>query len=848
MKSISANKQTRPPAGLSRYSRPLVIALWSAMLMGAVAYGQTFNVVDVKVEGAVLASPSLVLSVAGINPGDQLTASVTQDAVKRLYGLGFFHDIQILAEETTGGIILTIRVKELPKLNSIIFKGNSKIKEKDLVEKIKLPPGGFLAPHEIYEKKAEIIDLYAEKGYFLANVTPLLNYSEDSASVEVTFQINEGSKVKVEKVVLTGNDRIPADKIVGKMRNRKRGFLKSSNFDKDKFPEDKEKIIQYLHELGYIDAYLKSDSFAIDTAANRMSIFIDIYEGPRYYFGGATFVGNKIIPENALKQALKFRKGSYFDQEKYDESIYEVYYLYQEEGYLHVQVQDSRKTEDSLINITYEIIEGVPSEVNLVQIIGNTKTKEKVIRREMSIRPGQVFHRSLLIRSVRNIMQLNYFGNVEPDIVDLPSGDVDVVVKVEEKPTGQVSAGAGYSGQDKFVGTFGLGIPNFRGMGQNLSFNVDIGSRRNSYSVSFTEPWFMGTPTSIGGDLYFLNRRWYEDYTEGRRGGSVRLGRRLKWPDDYFRVYARYRLEDDRFYEFSDDYKLTNSELYRNFVQFDSAYYNDQGGVDSVKTIDYNFYTYGDPLPGSLQSFGEDWFTSSSLTWSITRDSRNLPEFATKGSIVSYSLSMTGGILGGYWKYQQHEMELAKFIPIIGNIALAGKLTLAGIHAGDDNKILESDRYSPGGTGYDAIVRGYDDGTLTPDTVGISAITYQFYSSDELNVRPDLTADPDSTADSTRTYTARVRGKYMVAANLELQVPLISNQLYLLGFFDAGRAWLHRRDIKLNQVYRGVGFGFRLVVPGIGTIGFDFGYPLDERPGQDKGWKPHFQIGTTFNR
>lgn len=817
----------------SRSSRLLLI--WAILLVIGLTSNksgaQSFNVVSVEVEGNKAASTSLILSVAGIKPGDQLSSSTTQDAVRRLYGLQFFQDVAIEAEEVTGGLKIIIGVRELPRLSGVEFDGNSKIKSKDLQEKLKLEPGAYLSPQLIFDKKIEIINLYGEKGYFLARAIPHLTYSADSSEVVLKYEIEEGSKVKVESVVLSGNEQVPAKEIIGKMRNRKRGFLKSSNFDKEKYPEDKDKIVEYLHKEGYVDAYLKSDSIAIDSARNRMTIFLDIHEGPRYYFGKTEWKGNEVFAARDLQRVLKFREGAVFNQEKYDESTYEIYYLYQEKGYLHVRLIDDLRTRDSVIDINFDIVEGLPSEVNLVKIIGNNKTKEKVIRREMKMRPGQIYRRSLMMRSIRDIMQLNYFAKVEPDIQPLASGDVDVIMKVEEKPTGQVSAGAGYSAQDKFVGTFGLGIPNFRGMGQNLNFNVDIGSRVNSYSISFTEPWLFSTPTQLGADLYYTNRRWYEDYTEGRRGGSLRIGRRLHWPDNYFRVYARYRFEGDRYYDFSDGYA-------NNYRKLRINYYFLPGGTAPYDTT----ASFEDIIPGSLLDYGEDWFNASSLQLTLERDSRNMPEFATSGSILSYSFENTGKALGGYWEYQKHLFSGAKFIPVFWKLALAGKVTFGAIHAPNgDEKILEFDRFSPGGVGYLGTVRGYDDGSLTPDTGAVSTTEYNW-----LTYIDDTTAIRDSTTTSRRVYTANVRGKYLLVGNLELQLPIIENQLYLLAFYDIGNSWLKSGQIRLDDLYAGVGIGFRLSVPGIGTIGFDFGYPLDDRRGQTRGWKPHFQVGTTI--
>jgi outer membrane protein insertion porin family len=798
--------------------------------LAAGADAQSYNIVDVRVEGNKTASSDLILSVAAIKPGDQLTSSTSQDIVRRLFGLSFFEDVSIDAQEVTGGVSLTIKVVELPKLAGLEFEGNKVFKSKDLREDLKLAVGGYLSPSTVFSKQNEIKTKYGDKGYFLAKVDHKLTYSADSSEIGLTFNIEEGEKVKVEKVELTGNVMVKKEDIIGKMRNRKRGFLKSSNFDQEKYPEDKDKIIEFLHKKGFIDAYLRSDAMTIDSLTNRMTIYLDIYEGPRYYFGKTSWKGNEVFPEEVLSKALKYREGQVFNQDIFEESVYEIYFLYQEKGHLHVRAVDDRKTRDTLIDITFDLVEGLPSKVNLVKITGNSKTKEKVIRREMAIMPGQVFHRSLLIRSVRNIMQLNYFANVTPDIADLPSGDVDVLINVEEKPTGQVSAGAGYSEQDKFVGTIGLGIPNFRGMGQSLSFNVEIGSNRNSYSISFVEPWLFSTPTSFGTELYYTNDRWYDDYTEGRRGGSLRIGRRLRWPDNYFRVYSRYRLEDDRFYDFSDDFIKAYSDYITEYT------YNYEDSTTATT------YKYGDPLPGSLMSYNEKWLNSSSIEFSIERDSRNLPEFATAGSIVSYSFENTGGILGGYWNYQKHLFEATKFVRLFWKVALASKISFGAIATPEgDEKLLASDRFSPGGTSYYGTVRGYNDGSLTPDTTTTTSTTTNYYTKFNDN---DIVLDSTKTAST--NYQGKVRGKYLLVGNLEMQIPIIEGQLYGLLFYDVGNSWLHRSDIKLSSLYKGVGLGFRLVVPMVGTIGFDFGYPLDERDGQTKGWHPHFQVGTTF--
>lgn len=813
----------------------ILIALFSLSPVSRAQAQPTYKVVDVVVEGNRVSTPSLILGVAGFKPGSDLSPTVVAESIKRLYGLGIFSLVRIEAEDILGGLKVYIVVSELPKLAGIEFKGNDKIRSGELKEKLGLGVGGYISPFLTERAKNKIKELYAEKGYFQAEAAPKLELNADSSEAILTFDIDEKSKVKVEEVVITGIQRVAADDLIGKMRNRKRGFLKSSDFAQDKYAEDLEKITAELHKRGFIDAYMVDDSMHIDSATNRMNIYLDIYEGPQYYFGEVTIKGNEKIKAESLKSKLKYKPFDIFSAEKYEESMYELYSSYQEIGHLHPRIQDEKNTRaDSIIDITYDISEGLPSHINLVNIVGNNKTKDKVIRREISVLPEQVFNRALMIRSVRDVMALNYFANVQPDLINLPNGDVDVEFKIEEKQTGEIMAGAGYNSQDKLVGNIGMGIPNFRGLGQRLSFNVEFGTRRNSFSLSFTEPWLFGRPTLMGTDLFALNRRWFSDYTEGRRGGSMKLGKRLRWPDNYFRAFATFRLEENRFHDFDDLFVRQNS--YKSFSVYS---YTDAASIARTATI----VKVGEPYPGSIVAYDENWLSSSQLSLTITRDSRNLPQFATAGSSLSYTFSQTGGWLGGFWNYQKHELDLAKFIPLIGNLALAAKLQYSVVTSPkEDNRILVSERFTPGGTAYDGIVRGYEDGSLTPDSVVTTSDTTFYYSG-----HPDSSGNILDSTFIAAGFKTRVRGKYMLVSNLELQFPLVERQIYALAFFDAGNSWLHKGNIKpFSGLYKSYGFGFRIAVPGIGTLGFDFGYPLDKVVGQDQKWKPHFQIGTTF--
>lgn len=816
----------------ARARTALLLLLVLSALLTVSADAQEFRIVDIEVVGNRAASKSLITGVSSLEKGEVLAAPDVSETIRRLYGLGIFSDVRIEAEPATGGLKVFIVVEELPKLTGIEFDGYKKVKKKDLKDElVDIGIGGYISPYLIGDKKNQISALYAERGYFQAEITHELKYSDDSTEAELLFIIDEKSKVKVEKVILTGNQKIKAKDLIKKMRNRKRGFLKSSDFAQDKYAEDLIKIIDEYHKKGYIDAYMVSDSNIIDTTRNRMTIFLEVYEGPRYYFGESSFEGNEILKTSVLSRMMQYAEGEVFDQENYDKSLEEIYSGYYMIGHLHTRVADIRTTrDDSIIDVKYEIGEGLPSHINMIKIVGNYKTKEKVIRRELKVYPGEIFSQAYLIRSIRDVMALNYFEQVVPNPLALPNGDVDIEFKVIEKRTGEVMAGAGYNSQDKLVGNVGLGIPNFRGNGQNIAFNTEFGRRRNSFSLSFTEPWLYGRPTLLGVSAFMVNRRWFDDYTEGRQGGSVRLGRRLRWPDNYFRMYASYSLERNRFYDFDEGFEARNS--------YKASYYY-RGPTQNV-LLKQDFYG---PYPGSVTAYNEEWRSASRFAINITRDSRDLPQFATSGSRLSYTFENSGGILSGFWHYQKHSIEIAKFIPLFWGISLATKIEYRVVTSpsGDDH-ILITDRFTPGGTDFDGTVRGYNGGDLTPDSLVTSSDTAFYY--DDPNALLGIDPPDDTSFTSFRT---RVRGKYMIVANMELQIPIANQSIYALMFFDAGNSWLRRRDIKpITGLYRGIGLGFRVAVPGLGTLGFDFGYALDDFNGQGKGWKPHFQYGSTF--
>jgi outer membrane protein insertion porin family len=532
----------------------LTVLTVSILLAGSsVAQEQNLEILSIEVEGNTATSTSLILSVCRLEVGEEVNAAAVQDAIKHIYGLGLFSDVQILADPTSEGVRLIIKVEEYPKVAEIRIDGEKKMKEKDITEALTITTGKLVSPYELRNNVNSIKKLYEGKGYFLAQVeSEIYESKKRPGEVVLKFKIDEGSKVKIKQITFVGNHAFTDKRLRSKMKTKQDSFWRGGEFDREKYEEDKGKLYAYYQKKGFINFNIVSDSIWYDDSREHMYVQMTVSEGNRYRFGEVTFSGNEMFSTERLTKLVEFDEGDFYNQEKYDKTLENLATAYQDEGYWYLKLRDETKERGLYLDVSYQLEEGSPVHVNLIKVQGNTKTKEKVIRRELSIRPKQVFKRSVLGRSLRDVMILNYFSNVTPDWEILESGDINLIINVEEKPTGQASVGAGYSQRDKVVGTLGLGIPNFRGNGQLVSVNWEFGKYRNSIDFSFTEPWFLDTPTSVGIDVYSVIRSFYGYYDERRQGFGLRLGRRLRWPDNYFRLYWRYRFEDIKYTDISE--------------------------------------------------------------------------------------------------------------------------------------------------------------------------------------------------------------------------------------------------------------------------------------------------------
>ncbi len=780
-----------------------IVPFVSLIICTTLLLGQQATVVkiaSIDVIGTKTATPEVVIATSGLSVGLEANQEDFSDAVKQLWSLGLFSDVKILTDrDSPEGVFLIISVEEYPRLDKVILEGNKKLKTDEIDEALGLHPGQALTPFIVYESQRIIQKLYYEDGYLLAEIIPSTFEGEKENARGIKFDITENKKVSIGEIKFTGNTQLSDRKLKKKMDNIKEErwwkFWADTEFSIENLRADERLIEEYMHSLGYRDAEILGDSLYYSEDLKKMFFRIDLYEGAKYKYGQINISGNTIFETEDILRALGISTGDQYNSEKLMEAIeLGVRSPYMDKGYLYCQINPiEMPVAADTISLTLEIAEMNPVHIRHINIVGNDKTKENVIRRELRIFPGDLFSRTALMRSQREVMILNYFGNVIPDVIPYDEDEIDLVFEVEEKNTGTATASAGYSERDGFIGTVGLQFPNFRGNGQQVSFNFQRAYSYEALSISFVEPWLFNTPNLLGISLfdqdrsqgrsssYFSTTSSYSTpYDVHTTGGSITFGRRFQWPDNYFRGRWTFRGAVDRY-------------------DLDKIYY--QSVFDRVN-------------PAHLEKT-----SGISINQTITRDSRNAPEFPTNGSVLTLNSVYSGKALGGNESFFKQKASLEWYTPIWKD-----KLTLRNYFEGgileqletDSTHIIPYDEYFfMGGAGliYGSALRGYGErsvGTLEGDAYfgGMASFKYT------LEMRFLLSPSP---------------------------------MMYLIGFAEAGNVWDNFNSSDLFDLKRSVGFGGRVIMPPLGMLGIDIGWGFDQDPVPD--WKSpeyHFIFGQQF--
>ena len=794
----------------------LVLVLTGGILASASVhppkvYGQQQQplIAEVLIEGHANVDEPLIRSMTALKAGNLYNPRDGATTIKQLYRLGLFEDIRIYASRGATGLVLTVNVKEYPLLDRLEFEGNNKIKDDELERISGIFQGQALSPFRRKSVLDNITQAYYEKGYLLATLNPRVLVERNNAIMRI--EVDEGEKVKLGEIFIENNVSVPEKQLQEAFRKKsdmeEEHFWKEGDLRRERLLDQFEKIVQEYRKHGFRDAEVVEDTLWFSADKKRMYLKVGINEGKRYYLGDVAFEGNTKFTNEQLASLIKIDAGKPFNEEEYQESVSTIYEAYGELGYLYATpIARESAANDSTVDLNFAVNEGEPAKVHRIDIVGNTKTKDKVIRRELLIKPGQFFRRSVLLRSQRDVFQLNFFQDVQPALQPLPNGDVDVTFTVLEKPTGTANAGAGYSGFDGLVGTISMIVPNFLGNGQNLNFNWEFGARRNSISTSFVEPWLFDTPTSAGIDVFRTNRKWFQEFNIIRKGFGLSVGRRFR--GTYWRINGAYRFFDLKYTGFSERYYASALE--------DSSLVETQ-----ISAINSNIR--------KRESYESNSGLTSLVTFSVTRDSRDFPQFATSGMRHTYRSDVAG--VGGDVKFLKQTVESDFYLPLFKgtSISFRGRYALA-VNPFNDREVPFFERFFPGGVSFDGMIRGYGNNSVGPYT--------------ELG---DGTSSRDG-------------GRAMSILTLEYQVPIIDQlrsqqPVYAVAFIEAGNAWAELSDATptLGNMKKSVGLGIRVIMPLVGLLGFDVGYgfdkpsdPIQALQKKRSGWNTHFQLGQMF--
>jgi outer membrane protein insertion porin family len=798
---------------VSRTHKLIFLFLCAAFQTG-VLFGQkqqpqseVYKILGISVEGQRSGEPAAIIANSGLKIGGEITipSEQTKLAIQRLHNLRIFDDVKIFIENRVqDGVYLLIRVKENPRLERIDVSGNDELGEDDVLKKINLVKGQIITPLDLSTVARVLKNQYDADGYLNARITPTMKTVNDSTGrVVLTVVIDEGPKVKVDYIRFHGNKQYDASDLKSEMKETSERawwkFWATNKFDKKKYKEDKELLLAFYRKNGFRDAEILSDSLSYDREKKYLTINIYLSEGQQFFIRNIFWEGNTVYPSDVLNARLGLKNGDIFNQEKFDQNLHrneeesDVTSLYADNGYLYFQVEPQIKVvgKDSL-DITMQIHERNQFRVGRVFISGNTKTYEKVIRRELLTKPGDYFSRQLIIRSLRQLQQLNYFNpeKLKPDVRPVDDKTVELEYSVEEKSSDTFNMSVGYSGSYGFSGGLGVSFNNFSiteplrgGAGQSMTFDYQFGVSNyyRTFSIGFTEPWMFNTPTLFGFSIFDTHQSYYADLHY--RGASIRLGRRFKWPDLYFRGDWTLRVQENTYHSLNSS----------------SSYYS----------------TY----------YREGTTTQIGVAQVLSRNSTDSPIFPARGSSFSLLTDINGGpTFGGETqaaRYHKHVFSADWYIPLTssGRVTLMSSNIIGLIFGFDKNpNIPYQDLFYMGGTGLGQVsvtpLRGYDDNSIGPyNTIGIG-------------------------------------GKAMMKYTAELRFALALNPIpiYTLFFAEAGNVWTDHTVIDMHDLRRSAGFGVRLMVNPIGLIGFDYGYGYDGATPNvaAPGWKFHFQFGKTM--
>lgn len=758
----------------------LLVFLWVGV---ASAQETTGTVKEIRIEGLLRIPEGSVRSKIQTRVDAVLEPAVISDDIKRIFRMGTFKDVRVAKKDTDGGVIILFLIREQPTINKIVFQGNDAIDDDDIKKVVNARP--FEIADEVVFKRIrqKIKDLYIEDGYYLADVRYRL-VGRPNNTVDVVYEIDEGSKVKVTSITFLGNRAIGDDELKGVMQTREGGYFSfltnSGQFKKEAFGQDLQRVHLYYLTKGYIHINVKKPVVTLSSDKQSMDITIHVHEGVQYRVAkvgiGGDLLEEKGFEREALVAKLQLQPGKIFDYMLMQKDSQGLANRYKDKGFANATVSNSsiRNDDERTIDFKYIIQKGEKVYIGRIEFEGNESTRDKVMRRVMAISEGDLFSASKIARSKQMIMRLGFFEKV--DITTDPTDDptrTDVTVRVKERQTGTFQVGAGFSSLENFIATAQISKQNFMGHGQTLSVQATLSSIRSLYTLSFFDPYFLDSNWTFSVDLFNFQQD-FDDFTRGSTGGSLSWG--YRFTDDLVLSLA-YKLEDVR-------------------IQI--------GGLSGRKAI-----PLANLLGGGL---------TSSLRTTLSFDTRNDRLFPSGGQYTTASVEFAHPYVGSENEFTRMIARSRWYFNVFWNVVLKLNGTIGYVVSIDD-KVPIFERFFVGGI-FD--VRGFQRNSLGP------------------KVQVAETREPGATLTN---FT--IGGNKQLIFNAELEIPILP-QVGIRGvlFFDAGNSFNDDENIDILGLRTSVGFGFRWWSP-VGPLRFEWGIPLAPKEGEDP-IVFEFTIGNSF--
>ncbi len=757
---------------------------------------------SVQVTGNQRIEKEAILAVIQTQKGDRLDQDQLDQDLRDIYRMKYFTDASIELKDGPMGKIVIFKIKEKPSIGEIVYEGNENLNQKKLDEEIGIKQFSILDHNEIQQSINRLMDLYRNEGYYNAEIetrlTPLPNNE-----VQVKYEITENDKIYIKEIEFRGNTQYDDDTLRDMMQTSEKSllslFTSSGVLHRKKLEFDIYTLTSFYHNNGFINAKLGEPKILFDEELDGLRIIIEVAEGPRFGVGDVSLQGDLIRPEEELLSVIEIDEEEIFSREVMRNDIKALRELYVDEGYAYADVTPrTRDSEDEkLVDVVYRMSKGSKVRFERINIIGNTITRDKVIRRELKAVEGEYYSGGALQRSKENLDRLGFFEEAEIETQKGSRDDLMVLnVKVKEQPTGTFSVGAGFSSQDNVFAMFEVSQDNLFGRGQQLRASTKLSDLTTQFTIDFTEPWLFDTRLSGHFQIYKWKQEYedyeyegydFEEYDRDSRGLVLGLG----YPIDRIDEYTRGTIS----------YSYDNSDI-GNVPEYAAAEWQDMEGKN----------------------------VTSSITVGIHRDSRNKPWNTSKGSYNSLSFEWAGRFLGGDVAFNKILASSAWYFPMPKDTVFLARGNWGYMAESSAGRIPVYQKFRLGGIN---TVRGFEYQELSPRA------KVEYYRPGDL--------DADGFAGGKKLYTRYdpVGGQRMMYYNLEYRFPLFKKMGFVgLVFFDCGNVFTDDEHYTFSGIRKSAGLGIRWKSP-MGPLRVEWGKNLDPEDWESSSeWE--FSMGGSF--